>query len=273
MHPFNLNAFATFYFGFLVTAFCVLVGFLVERLRPARPQSATATLFNIAYSASAQFIQMLLMPMAAACTLYAVNAGGGGAIALNGRGWSLLTSLAIYILATDCGDYLFHRAQHRIPFLWAMHSLHHSDPFLNVSTTTRHFWAEYFIKSATVYLLLGLVFKVDTCILIFYSLFGYYNYFSHMNLRLGIGRWSFLINTPQYHRIHHSILDEHRDCNFAALLPIFDVAFGTYRRPVPGEFPPTGLNPEDIPSSIFEAVFWPFRQNLRLFSKSVIRQN
>ena len=209
--------------------------------------------------------------MAGAFTVFAVNAGGGGAIALNGGGWSFLPALAVYILAMDCGDYLFHRAQHRFQFLWSMHSLHHSDPGLNVSTTTRHFWAEYFIKSATVYLLLGLVFKADPRIVMLYGLVGYYNYFSHMNLRLGFGRWSFIVNAPQYHRIHHSVLDGHRDCNFAALFPIFDLAFGTYRRPVPGEFPPTGLNPGDTPLSIFEAIFWPFRQNQRHSSRSLLQ--
>ena len=51
----------------------------------------------------------------------------------------------------ELADYLFHRAQHAWPSLWAMHSLHHSDSTLGITTSVRHFWAESLIRTAIVY--------------------------------------------------------------------------------------------------------------------------
>ena len=138
----------------------------------------------------------------------------------------------------DFGEYLFHRAQHRIPAMWAMHSFHHSDESLNVSTTFRHFWAEQAIKTCTIYLLIGMLFRPDAEIIAIYGVISLLNYFFHMNVCVGLGRAWFLLNSPQYHRVHHSALAIHYDKNFAALFPIFDVIFGTAYRPQAREYPP-----------------------------------
>ena len=42
-------------------------------------------------------------------------------------------------------------ASHRIPALWAMHSLHHSDPEMTALTTNRHFWGDQLIKALTIW--------------------------------------------------------------------------------------------------------------------------
>ena len=127
----------------------------------------------------------------------------------------------------DAGEYLFHRAQHRIPFLWTMHSLHHSDPAVNVSTAPRHFWGEVLLKAVTIYALIGLLFKANAVVVAAYTGFGLYNYVLHMNLRIGFGRWQPWLNSPQFHRLHHSALPEHHNCNFNQFFPVFDVLCGT----------------------------------------------
>ena len=68
------------------------------------------------------------------------------------------------------------------------------------------------------------------------------------------------INNPQYHRIHHSILPEHRDKNFCKLLPLIDVIFGTAWKPAADEFPPTGLVPSEKPATLLDDFLWPFRR-------------
>jgi sterol desaturase/sphingolipid hydroxylase (fatty acid hydroxylase superfamily) len=150
---------------------------------------------------------------------------------LPSAGAGLLIAVPCYALTMDGGEYLYHRMQHRVPALWALHSLHHGDPAVNVSTTPRHFWGDALIKAVAIYPLVGTLFKVNTVIVGIYSLLGFYNYFLHMNVRVGLGRWSAVINTPQYHRLHHSALPEHQNCNFAQFFPVFDLLFGTYRRP------------------------------------------
>jgi len=81
-----------------------------------------------------------------------------------------------------------------------------------------------------------------------------------MNVRIGFGRWSAWLNSPQFHRLHHSALPEHYDCNFNQFFPIFDVLCGTFRRPQPDEYPPTGLMTGDVPLKLRTMLFWPWRR-------------
>ncbi|MEO6041048.1 MAG: sterol desaturase family protein, partial [Croceibacterium sp.] len=84
-----------------------------------------------------------------------------------------------------------------------------------------------------------------------------WNYVSHAGIRLDFGRGSWLLNSPAYHRRHHSSDPEHYGSNFAALFPIFDVIAGSYRRP--DGYPPTGL--EMRPETLADLVLWPLRRN------------
>jgi sterol desaturase/sphingolipid hydroxylase (fatty acid hydroxylase superfamily) len=47
---------------------------------------------------------------------------------VDGRDLPWPLAVIAFFLVVDLGEYLFHRAQHAIPLLWALHSLHHSDP-------------------------------------------------------------------------------------------------------------------------------------------------
>lgn len=165
-------------------------------------------------------------------------------------------AIPIFFLVRDFTEWGFHYAQHRIPALWALHSLHHSDYQMTALTTNRHFWADRLIKSLTVWPFATMLIAPTENLLNIYGLILLYNYFVHANLKVNFGRFSWLLNSPAYHRRHHSRLPEHYDTNFAALFPIFDVIFGTYRRP--DGWPPCGL--DDAPRSIRDLLVWPWRR-------------
>jgi sterol desaturase/sphingolipid hydroxylase (fatty acid hydroxylase superfamily) len=80
----------------------------------------------------------------------------------------------------------------------------------------------------------------------------------HANVRLGFGRLGWLIASPQNHRVHHSRLAEHADKNFAQFLPLWDVLFGTYYAPRPGEFPPTGSMSGERVETLGKSLTLPF---------------
>ncbi len=126
----------------------------------------------------------------------------------------------------------------------------------------RHFWLDPLLKSVTVWLAVGLLFKAPAPIGLIYGLLTFYNFVIHSNTRLDLGRWSLLLNAPGYHRLHHSASPEHFDVNFAALLPIFDVLSGTYRPARPGERPATGLDTGERPTTAAEVALWPVRVRL-----------
>jgi sterol desaturase/sphingolipid hydroxylase (fatty acid hydroxylase superfamily) len=240
------------------------VGFFIERMKPARPPDTPGFLLNLGYLMPLSLLNGALKPLCAAGTTFIVNALGGGFIELPSSGIGLLLGIPCYFLAMDGGEYVFHRAQHRIPALWALHSLHHSDPSVNVSTTPRHFWGDPFLKAITIYPLVGLLFKANAAVIGGYAIFGFYNYFLHLNVRVGFGRWFAWLNSPQTHRLHHSSLPEHRDCNFAQFFTVFDVLGGTYRQPTSGEYPPTGLDSAEIPYKVHGMILWPWRRQLHL---------
>jgi sterol desaturase/sphingolipid hydroxylase (fatty acid hydroxylase superfamily) len=248
----------------LVTAASVVVGpsllMLVERLRPVTDPPMGGVLFNFSCAVLLHKILGGFLSVAvSALAVVAVNRCGGGLFVLPAAGLGLVGGIFVYTVLMDLGEYLFHRAQHCFPILWAMHSFHHSDAAMNVSTTQRHFWLEQAIKSVTIYPLVGLLLKANPPVFFAYSLIAFANYFFHMNLRVGFGRYSFLLNSPQYHRIHHSRQPEHLDTNFAALLPIFDLLLGSYYVGGPDEYPATGLIQLDEPAGMFEAFVWPLR--------------
>ena len=180
----------------------------------------------------------------------------GGPALVQGADLPVWAALLGYLVVRDGLEFLFHRAQHTVPWLWSMHSLHHSDPDMSALTSGRHFWAEPIIKAMTIWPLTALIIAPTPLILGLFNLFSLWNFVVHARLPFGFGRFSWLLNSPAYHRRHHSILPEHYNSNYAALLPIFDVAFGSYNRPE--GWPPTGLDTR--PGSLRDLVAWPVRQ-------------
>ncbi|HEY1217243.1 MAG TPA: sterol desaturase family protein, partial [Bryobacteraceae bacterium] len=130
--------------GFSELLIVISFGLLVERLKPRNAEPSNSVRLNLAYALVEMLAQTIIMPVFSLATVLAVNAAGGGWIVMSTQGWALVPAFLLYTLTVDFHEYLFHRAQHRLPVLWAMHSLHHSDTALNASTTTRHYWAEQF---------------------------------------------------------------------------------------------------------------------------------
>lgn len=172
---------------------------------------------------------------------------------LEARDMPFWAGVLIYVLAGDLFAYLFHRAQHAIPFMWAMHSLHHSDESMNATTTERHFWADQFLKSMTSFPLASLIIAPTPEIVAVNLVLTQWNYIAHANIKWTLGRWSWLIMCPAYHRRHHSALPEHFNSNYAAIFPIWDVIAGSYHPAY--DYPPTGL--PDKPRGFSDAILWP----------------
>jgi len=161
-----------------------------------------------------------------------------------------------YLVLRDFLEFLYHRAQHKIPLLWSMHALHHSDPNMSALTTTRHFWGDQVIKALTIWPLAALIIAPTPAMVALFNLVSLWNFAVHARLPISFGPLSWLLNSPAYHRRHHSSLPEHYNSNFAALLPVFDVLGGTYHRC--DDFPPTGLDTK--PESLSDLLLWPARQ-------------
>lgn len=174
---------------------------------------------------------------------------------LDGSRLPFWIALPLFVLTMDFGEYLFHRAQHAIPWLWKLHSLHHSDPNMSALTAARHFWGDPIIKAVSIWPLAGALVRPTPAILVIYLWMGLWHTITHSNVKIDFGRFSWLLNSPAYHRRHHSSDSQHFNSNFAALFPIFDVISGAYHRP--NGYPATGQ--AQRPRNIFETATWPMR--------------
>ena len=155
-------------------------------------------------------------------------------------------SLFVILAAIFVWDFLFywyHRAEHRFIWLWIMHRFHHADEHLNASSAMRHVWLENPIQNILIGVTVAYLLQLDAVsIFLFGIITTIWLMFVHANWKLSLGFLTPAIGGPQVHRIHHSILNEHRGKNFAVYFPVIDKIFGTYYAPGPDEFPPTGTN-------------------------------
>jgi sterol desaturase/sphingolipid hydroxylase (fatty acid hydroxylase superfamily) len=175
----------------------------------------------------------LVFPLAAVGVALWAEARGFGLF--NWLGWNegapgFLAGL-IAFFALDCLIYWQHRIFHRVPMLWRLHRVHHSDTELDVTSGVRFHPVEILlsmgIKSAAI-ILLG---APALAVILFEAVLNATSLFNHGNVRLG--RIEPLLRkvlvTPEMHRVHHSILREETDSNYGFNFAFWDRLFGSYR--------------------------------------------
>ena len=260
-----------------IVGLMTLIGFALEQIKPVGQRvPISAMLFNLAYVAISFAVLVTLVPWLQVFTNPIVQRWGGCLHMRfpDGLLGSIL-SVAVFLLIYDFFYYWWHRAQHATSWLWAVHELHHTERHLNVTTSARHHWLEESFRLFAVLLPMGLLFRLDgPSIGAVFTVAMFFGYFIHLNLRLELGVFTGLVGGPQYHRLHHSIENQHHNRNFAALFPIWDRVFHTQRLPLPSEWPETGLVEYPVGNSWKHALFGPFiawastlRLHLRLNGK------
>ncbi len=148
--------------------------------------------------------------------------------------WSLPVWLytLFAILLLDCWTYWWHRANHEIKFLWRFHRMHHSDPYMDV-TTARRLHPGEIIFSSLLRLPLMFVLGIHLRELLLYGVvMGLVVDFHHANIALPerIDRiLRILIPTPAMHKVHHSRIQLETDSNYSSLLSVWDRLFGSFR--------------------------------------------
>jgi sterol desaturase/sphingolipid hydroxylase (fatty acid hydroxylase superfamily) len=245
-------------------ALAVYVVFLAfERLWPAeRGQRWRDWWFNVRYQAfSYYFVLLFVYPVVVAATIGALRAaqpGWFGLVHLEGKLDAAL-ALALFFFIYDFFYYWFHRWQHTVPLLWEQHKLHHSEEALNATTAMRHHWLEEILRIGFISLPMAVLFDLTPVTAGWLAtVLVYWPYFIHANVRLPLAGLTRVVVGPQAHRIHHSLEAPHRDRNFAAVFPLWDLLFGTFYRPRPGEFPRTGLASGERVTSLWQANLLPF---------------
>lgn len=205
---------------------------VTEYLRPRRKLSAPkgkrwTTNWGIVLLDS--LVVRLLFPAAAVgAALWAEQAGFGLFHWLDAPAWIAgLVSFAVL----DFAVWASHVASHKVPILWRIHRMHHSDRDFDVTTAIRFHPIEIvgsMLWKIAVVVLLG---APALAVLVFEIVLNGGAMFNHSNwkLPLGLDRWlRMVIVTPDMHRVHHSSWHRETDSNYGFNFPWWDRLFGTY---------------------------------------------
>ena len=153
-------------------------------------------------------------------------------------------------LAYDLSYYLYHVMQHRIPFMWELHKVHHSAVVMIGVTKDRVHPLDEIMNRWWDGLLPGLVygvwlfFALDPVEITIFGINVYFirntllmmDFVRHTHMKLSYGPWlNRLLICPHYHQLHHSVAAEHWDRNFGLTLTVWDRMFGTLVVPKPSE--------------------------------------
>ncbi len=129
-------------------------------------------------------------------------------------------------------SFFTHFLNHKIPFLWRIHRVHHFDTELDISSTVRFHPLEM-----PVGMIIGLpmivLFGLSPWVLLLYELFDVtITLFSHSNIRLPSSLnkiLRYVIVTPDLHKVHHSAFMQETNSNYSAVFPVWDILCGTFK--------------------------------------------
>lgn len=137
----------------------------------------------------------------------------------------LSAQLILTVLFMDYATYWWHRWNHRVPFLWRFHHVHHADFDMDVTTAARFHFGELFLSSLLRVSILAVMGFQFEHLLIFDVIITASSLFHHSNLKISPRLHQFLNYfwvTPLYHQYHHSYYLNETDSNYCALFNFWD---------------------------------------------------
>ncbi len=203
-----------------------------EALKPRRPQQVNRkqrwpvnlglALFNMG---------LMRITIGGLAYLSAVWAGEKGYGLINYLSLNNVVGIVLTLLALDLSIYAQHIVMHKVPWLWRLHKVHHTDLAFDATTAVRFHPLE---------IVLSMLYKVFWIILIgahpgaviaFEIILNAAATFNHSNIDIPESidkklRW--LLITPDMHRIHHSTIPSETDSNYGFSISCWDRFFKTY---------------------------------------------
>ena len=195
----------------------------------------------------------------------------------------IITYTISLTLLNDLASFIVHYLQHKIPFLWEFHKIHHSATSLNPLTQYRIHPLELIMNNLKSIIIFGFVAgvfdylsvdKMDKLTFIGVNVFSLVFLTFGANLRhshIKLTYFNFLeyiFISPYQHQIHHSDQEEFFDKNMGSKLAVWDWLFGTLVRSNQIEKVTygLGLNQDKEYTSFWNNLFNPF---IKIFNKTV----
>lgn len=176
----------------------------------------------------------------------------------------LLLSIMVLDLIAQYG---VHYLLHKVPAMWRLHLVHHSDKNVDATTGTRHHPLDFIIRESFA-LIAVVIMGMPIAFYLFYRILSVlFTYFTHANISMPL--WldkslSFVIVTPNMHKFHHHYELPWTDSNYGNMLSIWDRMFGTFVYGDPKEIQ-YGVDIADHTDdeNLFVQLGIPFNKNVR----------
>ena len=156
--------------------------------------------------------------------------------------WSGVSTLGIIIISflvlDFFGGWLVHITQHKIFNLWRFHIVHHADTNVDVTTGLRHHPIESVLRGIFFFMGILLSGAPMFAVMIFQTLLVLSTAFTHANIRLPRkldAALSYVLVSPNMHKVHHHYMQPYTDSNYGAVLSIWDRLFGTFKKLDPSQ--------------------------------------
>ena len=131
------------------------------------------------------------------------------------------------------GAYLAHLVEHKVKPLWMIHLVHHSDHNVDTTTANRHHPLESLIRYTFTLIGVFIVGAPIGIIMLYQSISVVLSQFNHANIKLPRkvdNALSWIIVSPDMHKVHHHFVLPYTDSNYGNIFSIWDRLFGTYMK-------------------------------------------
>ena len=145
--------------------------------------------------------------------------------------WSIpinIWTIILLFFAVEFVYYWEHRIEHRVRIFWAYHSVHHSSPIFNLTTSYRVLFTEEF-TGPIFFVPLVLAGFHPVMVLLMLAFILIYQSWIHTEHIGKLGILEGILNTPSNHRVHHGTQEKYLDKNYGAVLMLWDRIFKTYQ--------------------------------------------
>ena len=175
------------------------------------------------------------------------------------RHWPLAVQVMLGLAVSEFAGYWAHRIAHEWEPLWYFHAIHHSVERLWCINNGRFHFVDALksvVPGVTILLLAGAPAEVLAWLS---ALTGYIGIMTHCNVAMRFGVLSWVFNTPELHRWHHSKDLREGNKNYGENIVLWDLLFGTYFNAA--RRPPVDIGIQDaMPGRFRDQVVWPFRK-------------
>jgi sterol desaturase/sphingolipid hydroxylase (fatty acid hydroxylase superfamily) len=217
----------------------------LERVFAARRQRVFRGLFltDLGYYFVGNLVPKLLLVLPITAVAWAAHRAVPSAYYWELSRLPVWARLMAALLVGEAGYYWAHRLMHQVPFLWRFHAVHHSaeemDFMVNVRAHPGDAFFGRFCEMAPLYVL-GLAQPMgnhlDTVPLLFVVVGSLWGFFIHANVAWRFGWLERVVATPAFHHWHHTNDGlAVRGKNYASMLPLMDLLFGSFH--LPGALP------------------------------------